>query len=109
MGTGVAPPVKPPEISEAPHGAWYSVVNGTNGRRRTGDGQTGDAPMQSPGAERGWNHGKGECAEALLPCFARPLADARGQSCEKRLVMQAASRAREGLMWSSNRPLVPVC
>ena len=37
MGTGVAPPVKPPERSEALGSAWYSVVN-DNGRRRAGDG-----------------------------------------------------------------------
>jgi hypothetical protein len=41
MGTGVAPPVKPPEMSEAPHGARYSVVKAYAGcawLRRTGRG-----------------------------------------------------------------------
>ena len=53
MGTGVAPPEKPPELPKAPRGARYSIVKGCDGRRM--------ARGVRPGAEEGvgMNSGKG--------------------------------------------------
>jgi hypothetical protein len=53
MGTGVAPPEKPPERPKAPRGARYSIVKGCDGRRMA----RGVRPEAEEGV--GMNSGKG--------------------------------------------------